>query len=36
MKKTTSYINRYGDNIVFEEINENTIFMYGFNPEWMR
>lgn len=29
MKRET-YMNRYGDNLVFEEINENTIQMSGF------
>lgn len=29
--KQVVYINRYGDNIVFEEINENTVKMSGFD-----
>ena len=30
-----SYYNRYGDDILFEEI-ENEIHMSGFNMDWMR
>lgn len=30
MKRAT-YTNRYGDNLVFEEINENTVQMSGFD-----
>jgi hypothetical protein len=36
MLKTTIYNNRYGDNIVFSEINENIIHMSGFNMDYMR
>lgn len=34
MKKVT-YNNRYGDNIIFEQI-DNEIHMSGFNMEWIR
>lgn len=30
------YLNRYGDDIIFEKLTENTIHMSGFNPEWIR
>jgi len=33
MKAT--YLNRYGDNVLFEEF-ENEVHMSGFNLEWMR
>lgn len=36
MLKTAMYYNRYGDNIVFSEINENEIHMSGFNMDWVR
>lgn len=36
MSKIALYNNRYGDTIVFSEINENEIHMSGFNMEWMR
>ena len=32
----TSYINRYGDNIIFEQVDDSTVHMSGFNMEWMR
>ena len=32
----TSYQNRYGDNIVFEKLDNNTIKMSGYNPAWIR
>ena len=31
-----SYYNRYGDNIIFEEKENNEIHMSGFNMEWIR
>ena len=31
----TSYNNRYGDNIIFEDFG-NEVHMSGFNPEWIR
>jgi hypothetical protein len=34
MKAT--YNNRYGDNIVFTEVNNTTVEMTGYNPEWIR
>ena len=34
MKKT--YNNRYGDDIVFHEVNKTTVEMSGYNPEWIR
>ncbi len=33
--KKVSYNNRYGDNIIFEQI-DNEIHMSGFNMEWIR
>jgi len=32
----TTYINRYKDNIIFEQIDNKTIIMSGYNPEWVR
>jgi hypothetical protein len=32
----TTYLNRYGDNIVFEHISDNQIKMSGYNHSWMR
>jgi|688.fasta_scaffold00850_13 hypothetical protein len=32
----TSYYNRYGDNINFEKIDDDTVEMTGYNYEWMR
>jgi len=32
----TSYQNRYGDNIVFEKIEDNSIKLSGYNPSWIR
>ena len=32
----TTYTNRYGDNIVFEKLDNNTIKMSGYNPAWIR
>jgi hypothetical protein len=32
----TTYINRYGDNINFERIDDKTIIMSGYNSEWVR
>lgn len=32
----TTYYNRYGDNIIFEELNNTTVEMSGYNPEWLR
>jgi hypothetical protein len=34
MKAT--YQNRYGDNIVFEKVDDNTVKMSGFKSEWVR
>ena len=34
MKAT--YQNRYGDNIIFEKLDDNTIKMSGYKHEWMR
>ena len=34
MKKVT-YNNRYGDNVIFEQI-DNEVHMSGFNIEWIR
>ena len=31
-----TYQNRYGDNIVFEKLDENSVKMSGYNPDWMR
>ena len=33
---TAIYINRYGDEIKFSEINKNEIHLSGFNSEYMR
>jgi len=30
------YQNRYGDNIVFEKVDDNTVKMSGFKSEWCR
>ncbi len=32
----TTYYNRYGDNIIFNTVDENEIHMSGYNPEWLR
>ena len=32
----TTYTNRYGDNIVFEKLDNNTIKISGYNPAWIR
>jgi hypothetical protein len=32
----TTYVNRYGDNIVFEKLDNKTIKMSGYNSEWVR
>lgn len=32
----STYHNRLGDNIVFEKLDENTVKMSGYNPDWMR
>lgn len=32
----TSYYNRYGDNIVFEKLDNNIIKVSGYNPSWIR
>ena len=32
----TTYNNRYGDNIVFTEVNKTTVEMTGYNSEWIR
>jgi hypothetical protein len=34
MKAT--YNNRYGDDIVFTEVNKTTVEMTGYNPQWIR
>jgi len=34
MKAT--YQNRYGDNIIFEKLDNKTIKMSGYKPEWVR
>lgn len=34
MKAT--YQNRYGDNIIFEKIDNKTVKMSGYKPEWCR
>jgi len=31
-----TYNNRYGDDIVFEQISDDIVQMSGFNPEWLR
>jgi len=31
-----SYKNRYGDNIIFEKLDDKTVRMYGYNPSWIR
>ena len=33
--RKVSYCNRYGDNIIFEQ-KDNEIHMSGFNMEWLR
>ena len=30
------YINRYGDNIIFEKLDNNIIKVSGYNPAWIR
>lgn len=30
------YTNRYGDNIIFEKLDNNIIKVSGYNPEWIR
>lgn len=32
----TTYQNRYGDNIVFEKLDDKTVKMSGYNHEWIR
>ena len=32
----TTYQNRYGDNIVFEKLDDKTVKMSGHNHEWIR
>ena len=32
----TTYQNRYGDNIVFEKLNDKTVKRSGHNHEWIR
>lgn len=32
----TTYQNRYGDNIVFEKLDDKTVKMSGHNHEWLR
>jgi hypothetical protein len=34
MKAT--YQNRYGDNILFEKVDDNTVRMSGYNSDWIR
>lgn len=31
-----TYKNRYGDDIVFEKIDDKTVKMSGYNPDWVR
>jgi hypothetical protein len=31
-----NYINRYGDNIIFERLDNNIIKVSGYNPAWVR
>jgi len=31
-----TYQNRYGDNIVFEKVDDKTVKMSGYKPEWVR
>jgi hypothetical protein len=31
-----TYQNRYGDNILFEKIDNKTVKMSGYNPKWCR
>lgn len=32
----TTYQNRYGDNIVFEKLDNNIVKLSGYNPAWIR